>query len=257
MIRKDVGDFAGTSLLKCPSKYAARLAQAFTATDPSVRISRTQWEEVDDLIVPGHEEDEKLHSKYVYTDGVGTIARKLGDMIWKALCESRHNSGANPIQPSAYQIRFLGYKGVVSVDEELDKHPDGILMRLRPSMKKFESDDIKKEEAEIEVAMAFEKPNTAYLNRYARRPVQLCVLTLEQTFGYGFGRQGSTPDCLPQTTGWRSCCRSDDRRFNFPVPSRTKRAFSWQHLPLVIPPSKAGRIGSGFAGKTSNPWCRQ
>ncbi|KAJ6531309.1 RNA dependent RNA polymerase-domain-containing protein [Mycena capillaripes] len=165
IIRKDVGDWAGTPLLKCPSKYAARLAQAFTATDPSVRINRNQWEQVDDIIVPGHENDEKLHSKYVYTDGVGTIARKLGDMIWKALCESRHTSGTNLIQPSAYQIRFLGYKGVVAVDEELDKSPDGILMRLRPSMKKFESDDVTAMNAEIEIAMAFEKPNTAYLNR--------------------------------------------------------------------------------------------
>ncbi|KAJ7685522.1 RNA dependent RNA polymerase-domain-containing protein [Mycena polygramma] len=165
VVRKDVGDFARTPLLKCPSKYAARLAQAFTATDPSVKIDRDQWEEVDDLVVPGHEKDEKRHSKYVYTDGVGTISRKLGDMIWKALCESRHNSGKNAIQPSAYQIRFLGYKGVVGVDEELDKHPDGILMRLRPSMKKFESDDMKASNAEIEIAMAFEKPNTAYLNR--------------------------------------------------------------------------------------------
>ncbi|KAJ7709483.1 RNA dependent RNA polymerase-domain-containing protein [Mycena rosella] len=165
LIRKDIGDFAGTSLLKCPSKYAARLAQAFTATDPSVKINRNQWEEVPDLVVPGHEGDEKLHSKYVYTDGVGTISRKLGDMIWRALCEARHNSGSNSIQPSAYQIRFLGYKGVVSVDDELDKHPDGILMRLRPSMKKFDSDDVTAMNAEIEIAQAFEKPNTAYLNR--------------------------------------------------------------------------------------------
>ncbi|KAJ6502132.1 RNA dependent RNA polymerase-domain-containing protein [Mycena sanguinolenta] len=165
VIRKDVGDFAGTPLLKCPSKYAARLAQAFTATDPSVRIHRSQWEEVEDLIVPGHENDSKLHSKFVYTDGVGTIARKLANEIWKKLCESRHDKGANSIQPSAYQIRFLGFKGVVSVDDELDKHPDGILMRLRPSMKKFESDENQAMNAEIEIAMAFEKPNVAYLNR--------------------------------------------------------------------------------------------
>ncbi|KAJ7461474.1 RNA dependent RNA polymerase-domain-containing protein [Mycena latifolia] len=165
VIRKDVGDFAGTQLLKCPSKYAARLAQAFTATDPSVKINRNQWEEVPDLIVPGHEKDEKLHSKYVYTDGVGTISRKLGEMIWRALCEARHITGTNSIQPSAYQIRFLGYKGVVSVDDELDKHPDGILMRLRPSMKKFDSDDVTAMIAEIEIAMAFANPNTAYLNR--------------------------------------------------------------------------------------------
>ncbi|KAJ7481232.1 RNA dependent RNA polymerase-domain-containing protein [Mycena galericulata] len=140
IIRKDVGDFAGTPLLKCPSKYAARLAQAFTATDPSVRISRNQWEEVPDLI---------LHSKYVYTDGVGTISRKLANMIWQALCEARHTTGTNAIQPSAV------CQGVVGIDEELDNNAQGILMRLRPSMKKFESDD----------SMPFEKPNTAYLNR--------------------------------------------------------------------------------------------
>ncbi|KAJ7735431.1 RNA dependent RNA polymerase-domain-containing protein [Mycena olivaceomarginata] len=156
VIRKDVGDFAGTPLLKCPSKYAARLAQAFTATDPSVRISRHEWEEVEDIIVSGHEGDHKLHSKFVYTDGVGTIARPV---------RIASRQGANSIQPSAYQIRFLGYKGVVGVDDELDKHPDGILMRLRPSMKKFESDDVQAMNAEIEIAMAFEKPNTAYLNR--------------------------------------------------------------------------------------------
>jgi RNA-dependent RNA polymerase len=78
-----------------------------------------------------------------------------------------------PRSISKYQIRFLGYKGVVSVDEELDKHPDGILMRLRPSMKKFDSDDVTAMNAEIEIAMAFEKPNTAYLNRYGKPPLTI------------------------------------------------------------------------------------
>ena len=58
-----------------------------------------------------------------------------------------------------YQIRFLGYKGVVAVDEELD----GIFMRLRPSMEKFEVAQV--DDAEIEIAQAFERPNTCYLNR--------------------------------------------------------------------------------------------
>lgn len=62
-----------------------------------------------------------------------------------------------------YQIRFLGYKGVVAIDEQLDKNGNGIHMRLRPSMKKFEvnDDDI----ASIEIAQAFERPPTCYLNR--------------------------------------------------------------------------------------------
>ncbi|KDR73538.1 hypothetical protein GALMADRAFT_251265 [Galerina marginata CBS 339.88] len=150
-IRNSLGDFAGTDLLKQPSKYAARLAQAFTATDPSVDIRKDKWEEIPDL---GEE-------PYQFTDGVGTISRALGDRIWAKLYEKKRSPGA--MKPSAYQIRFLGYKGVVAIDEQLDKNANGIDMRLRPSMRKFEVKD--DEVAPIEIAQAFESPNTCYLNR--------------------------------------------------------------------------------------------
>lgn len=74
-----------------PSKYAARIAQAFTATDPSVRIRREHWEEMDDL-------GEK---PYLYTDGVGTISEELGDLIWQTLCEARRYQQKPPVKPSA------------------------------------------------------------------------------------------------------------------------------------------------------------
>lgn len=89
-IRNSLGEFKGTKLLKSPSKYAARLAQAFTATDPSVEIRREEWEEVPDL---GQE-------PYLFTDGVGTISKSLGDRIWMKLCEPRRDHGKNSIQPS-------------------------------------------------------------------------------------------------------------------------------------------------------------
>jgi len=56
-------------------------------------------------------------------------------------------------------IRFLGYKGVVSVDDELE----GIQMRLRPSMRKFNVPET--DFADIEIARAFSYPNALYLNR--------------------------------------------------------------------------------------------
>jgi RNA-dependent RNA polymerase len=62
-------------------------------------------------------------------------------------------------------IRFLGYKGVVCVDEQLDNNPNGTKMRLRPSMRKFVQIA---DEAEIEIAQSFEHPNTCYLNRSVR-----------------------------------------------------------------------------------------
>lgn len=94
-IRNSLGDFSG--VIYCPSKYAARIAQAFTATDPSVDITRDQWEEMDDL---GTE-------PYIFTDGVGTISKELGDMIWDALCEDRDDGYRRNVQPSAVSVFIL------------------------------------------------------------------------------------------------------------------------------------------------------
>ncbi|KAF9010144.1 RNA dependent RNA polymerase-domain-containing protein [Cyathus striatus] len=157
IIRNSIGNFQ--DLLRLPSKYAARIAQAFTATKPSVLIRKNEWEEMPDLYPPVPEGKKPEH---MFTDGVGTIAKSLSNRIWEKLCENLYDKGERSIQPSAYQIRFLGYKGVVSVDEELDKRVDGILMRLRPSMRKFESHA---DEADIEIAMSFTNPGTCYLNR--------------------------------------------------------------------------------------------
>ncbi|KAF6763917.1 RNA dependent RNA polymerase-domain-containing protein [Ephemerocybe angulata] len=157
-IRHDIGDFHGTELLRHPSKYAARLAQAFTATDSSVKVHRNNWEEVPDL----------GNKPYLFTDGVGTISKDLRDRIWEAMIKNGKRPGN--VVPSAFQIRFLGFKGVVAEDGEMDetnkKRGPGehhIHMRLRGSMKKFENDRL--DEAEIEIAQAFHAPNVCYLNR--------------------------------------------------------------------------------------------
>ncbi|KIY50810.1 RdRP-domain-containing protein [Fistulina hepatica ATCC 64428] len=160
-IRDEIGRFENTKLLKQPSKYAARLAQAFTATDSSVTIRRNEWEEVADI-------QDMQDEPNLFTDGVGTISQSLADEISAELCKSRSDGGLNYVKPSAYQIRFLGYKGVVSVDDELDNHPNGIRMRLRPSMHKFNH---KLEEsgpdsvADIEIAKAFNSATTSFTNK--------------------------------------------------------------------------------------------
>jgi RNA-dependent RNA polymerase len=142
-IRASLGDFS--KLLRTPSKYAARIAQAFTATDPSVKIRRDQWEEQDDL---GN-----------HTDGVGTISPQLADMIWEAQCKGSHHFREHRVRPSAYQFRFLGYKGVVVVDHRLQ----GTMMRLRESQRKFLVHDAEGEE--FEIARSFDYPNPVHLNR--------------------------------------------------------------------------------------------
>jgi RNA-dependent RNA polymerase len=143
-IRASLGDFS--QLLRMPSKYAARIAQAFTETDPGVKIRRNQWEEQDNL---GH-----------HTDGVGTISPQLADMVWERRCKASHNVREHRVKPSAYQFRFLGYKGVVVVDHRLQ----GIKMRLRSSQRKFPMHGV--EEGELEIARSFEYPNPVHLNRF-------------------------------------------------------------------------------------------
>lgn len=54
---------------------------------------------------------------------------------------------------------MIRYKGVVAIDLQLE----GIKMRLRPSMKKFDVPNVKK--AEIEIVQPFGYPINAYLNR--------------------------------------------------------------------------------------------
>ncbi|KAI9449720.1 RdRP-domain-containing protein [Lactarius psammicola] len=142
-IRASLGDFS--KLLRTPSRYAARIAQAFTATDPSVKIRRDQWEEQPEL--------------GPHTDGVGTISPELAAMIWEAKCKASGNTRGDRVEPSAYQFRFLGYKGVMVVDHQLE----GIKMRLRDSQHKFPVHNV--EEAEFEIARAFDYPNPVHLNR--------------------------------------------------------------------------------------------
>ena len=85
-IRRSLGNFEGTKLLRLPSKYAARLAQAFTATKASIYIRRHEWEEVPDL---GSE-------PYLFTDGVGTISQQFADKIYEVLFPDKRERRVKP-----------------------------------------------------------------------------------------------------------------------------------------------------------------
>jgi RNA-dependent RNA polymerase len=99
-IRSTLGSFKD-ELIKQPSKYAARLAQAFTATDPSVRITREQWDDIPDI----------GNGPSPHTDGCGTISPELGDQIWTALCANRSDHDPNAIKPSAVSLGVFNGKG--------------------------------------------------------------------------------------------------------------------------------------------------
>lgn len=134
-------------LVYCPARYGARISQAFTATDSSLTI---EAEEV--LRIPDIE-----HDKYCFTDGVGIISPELAKAIWAALRAKKGRIGRRTnTYPRAFQVRFQGSKGVLSVDYRLS----GDAIGIRPSMIKFDSPT-----SDIEIARAFDKPGKFFLNR--------------------------------------------------------------------------------------------
>ncbi|KAL0061487.1 hypothetical protein AAF712_011710 [Marasmius tenuissimus] len=144
------------ALLRQPSKLAARFALNFTASIASVSIRRDEWEIVPDICCG----EKSIH---IFTDGIGTISEELGNRIWASLDDGRSNCGDRAVQPSAYKIRFLGFKGMVSVDRELDRAGGKIQMRLRPSMRKFSG---KGSGADfIEIAGWRGRPGVSHLNK--------------------------------------------------------------------------------------------
>ncbi|KAI1797788.1 RdRP-domain-containing protein [Ganoderma leucocontextum] len=136
-------------LIHCPARYAARISQAFTATDAAVSMDVGQINFGRDI--------KTADEKHVFTDGVGTISPSLAKMIWKSLQSKHRKSQKDKTYPRAFQIRLQGSKGVVSVDHNLS----GNIITLRPSMIKFEAP----QSMTIEIARAFDKPGAYYLNR--------------------------------------------------------------------------------------------
>uniref|UniRef100_A0A8H7YB62 RNA-dependent RNA polymerase n=1 Tax=Psilocybe cubensis TaxID=181762 RepID=A0A8H7YB62_PSICU len=137
-----------SKLLYCPARYAARLSQAFTATD-AVKI---EAEEI--LIVPDIKSPD---GKYEFTDGVGTLSLDLAIEIWSRLKATKRRKRARPSVARAFQIRMGGSKGMLSVDHTLP----GLTICLRDSMIKFDAPRT----PFIEIAQSFDRPGNYYLNR--------------------------------------------------------------------------------------------
>ncbi|KAG7099381.1 hypothetical protein E1B28_001236 [Marasmius oreades] len=135
-------------LMRCPARYAARISQAFTATDATLVT-------VEEIIIGG--DIQTPDGEYTFTDGVGTMSRELSRAIWKELKATKRRSRKSRAKVAAYQIRLMGSKGMLSTDYKLK----GMVLTLRPSMIKFQAPD----SSQIEIARAFDRPGLYYLNR--------------------------------------------------------------------------------------------
>ncbi|GMP93116.1 hypothetical protein CsSME_00043083 [Camellia sinensis var. sinensis] len=120
-IRKWMGDFRR---IRNVAKYAARLGQSFSSSRETLSVSRHEIEPIPDVeVVTGG-------NKYVFSDGIGKISADFAQSVAKKC--------GLELTPSAFQIRYGGYKGVVAVDPS-----SSMKMSLRMSMSKYESDHTK------------------------------------------------------------------------------------------------------------------
>lgn len=118
-IRNWMGHFKD---IRSVSKCAARMGQLFSSSRQTCEVSSYDVEVIPDIEVTTD------GTKYIFSDGIGKISSRFARKIAKIIGLDPNNP------PSAFQIRYGGYKGVIAVD------PTSFFdLSLRPSMKKFES----------------------------------------------------------------------------------------------------------------------
>uniref|UniRef100_A0A2N9GNP3 RNA-dependent RNA polymerase n=1 Tax=Fagus sylvatica TaxID=28930 RepID=A0A2N9GNP3_FAGSY len=148
----DIRDWMGNfRKIKNVAKYAARLGQSFSSSTETLNVGRHEIEIIPDVKVV------RDGVKYVFSDGIGKISAKFARKVaLKCSCKG--------YTPSAFQIRYGGYKGVVAVDPT-----SSVKLSLRKSMSKYESENTKLD------VLAFTKFQPCFLNRQ--------LITLLSTLG--------------------------------------------------------------------------
>lgn len=147
-IREWMGNF---NSIKNVAKYAARLGQSFGSSTETLSVGRHEMEIIPDIEV------EQGGVKYVFSDGIGKMSAEFARKV-ASKCGCKRSS------PSAFQIRYGGYKGVVAVDPT-----SSLKLSLRKSMSKYESENTKLD------VLAYSKFQPCYLNRQ--------LITLLSTLG--------------------------------------------------------------------------
>ena len=137
-IRNWMGDFRQ---IKNVAKCAARLGQSFSSSRETFRVDEHEVEQIPDI------EFKKQGKNYCFSDGIGKISEDFAKQVAK-------KCGLNRFTPSAFQIRYGGYKGVVAVDPR-----SSMKLSLRKSMSKYNSVNRKLD------ILAWSKYQPCFLNR--------------------------------------------------------------------------------------------
>ena len=113
-----LGDF---TKLKSVGKKAKRLGLLFSSAEMATTLAPERCEDIDDI----------SKNEYVYTDGCGLIS----DQLAKQIVQRRRIVHRNKrYLPSIFQIRYRGYKGVLTLCPDLKRK---VQVQFRESMRKL------------------------------------------------------------------------------------------------------------------------
>lgn len=127
--------------IRSPAKCAARIGQAFSDSHSATPIDSSYVKQLPEV----------ENNEFTFSDGVGTFSPQMWSLI------RDHSKISQYPHPTLYQIRFLGAKGMISLDSRLE----GYQLCLRPSMIKYEGG----ESSEIEICGSALRPLPMRLNR--------------------------------------------------------------------------------------------
>ncbi|KAF8398929.1 hypothetical protein HHK36_014794 [Tetracentron sinense] len=147
-VREWIGDFRD---IRNVARYAARLGQSFSSSMETLSVGRHEIEIIPDIEV------KTKGIKYIFSDGIGKISAEFAQRV-------AMKCGLKSSSPSAFQIRYGGYKGVVAVDPK-----SKMKLSLRESMSKYASQN-----TELDV-LSWSKFHSCFLNRQ--------LITLLSTLG--------------------------------------------------------------------------
>lgn len=146
VIRGTLGDFS--MIARKPALLAARWAQVFSASSPSVTLNPQEIRPIEDC---------RSASGSLFTDGCSPMSPELARIIWTVLRGQQKSAARAKLIPSGYQIRVGGAKGVIFVDPTLT----GKVLCLRKSQTKFETNAT----LTVDIASTSSHPIRMFLNR--------------------------------------------------------------------------------------------
>ncbi|UJR24243.1 hypothetical protein I4U23_027210 [Adineta vaga] len=148
--------FGNFSTIQNVATYIARIGLYFTKSIETQMIFRFEKDFSSDMsyVVTMIDDIETDDKKYCFTDGIGKMSWGVAGLV--AIKLNLKLNYKDDI-PAAYQVRIAGCKGMLAIDPEstLDEY----YIKIRPSMKKFDSDNWQLEICEYSQPLALKLNN--------------------------------------------------------------------------------------------------